>query len=68
MVRISRRRSDGILPHFAFSLLRVFAVDFFGLTRWNPITMLKSEKNFPIPPYKGGGERIARRIERHPIL
>jgi hypothetical protein len=42
MMRISRRLSDGILPHFAFSLLRIFAVDFFGLTRWNPITMLKS--------------------------
>ena len=44
MMRISQsRRSDGILPYFAFSLLRVFAVNFFGLTRWNPITMLKPD-------------------------
>ena len=42
MMRISRRLSNAIHPHFAFSRFRVFAVDFFGLTRWNPITMLKS--------------------------
>ena len=41
-MRISRQLSGGIPPHFAFSLLRDFAVDFFGLTRWNPITVLKS--------------------------
>ena len=40
--RISPRPGDAIVPHFRFSLLRVFAINFCGLTRWDPITMLKS--------------------------